>query len=99
MTNVDSLDLEVNINAVCQTGWEVIEEGTMLQKTFRFDDFLEAFMWMTGIAFYAEQVNHHPTWANAFGIVEVTLTTFEAGGLTELDVQMARKMDEAAGHA
>jgi 4a-hydroxytetrahydrobiopterin dehydratase len=52
---------------------------------------------MSRAALYAEKVDHHPEWLNVYGRVEVTLSTHSAGGVTEKDVNMARKMDEWAG--
>ena len=68
-----------------------------LVKSFRFADFNAAFGWMTRVALLADKLDHHPEWSNVYNRVEVLLATHDADGVTELDLQMARFMDEAAG--
>ena len=65
-----------------------------IRRVFRFKDFVEAFGWMSSIAIVAETMNHHPEWRNVWATVEVELSTHDAGGLTELDMKLAAKMDE-----
>jgi 4a-hydroxytetrahydrobiopterin dehydratase len=79
------------------TGWEEVEGRDAIAKTFRFKDFTEAFGWMTKAAIVAEKMNHHPEWSNVYRTVEVTLTTHDAGGVTDLDVKLATRMDALAG--
>lgn len=64
-----------------------------LQREFRFSDFVDAFAFMTRVALIAEAIGHHPDWSNVYNRVLITLTTHDAGGLTDLDVQMARRID------
>ena len=78
-------------------GWQLIEKRDAIAKTFGFGSFVEAFGWMTRVALHAEKLNHHPEWSNVYGTVEVVLTTHDAGGLTERDVTLARRMDRLAG--
>lgn len=85
------------LDALTHSGWDVEEGGAKLTKTFRFKDFPAAFGWMTRLAIVAEKMNHHPEWFNVYNRVEVTLTTHDAGGLTDLDVRLAQAMDSAAG--
>lgn len=66
-------------------------------RTYRFADFNAAFGFMTRAALMADKLDHHPEWFNVYNRVEVTLTTHDADGVTELDVRLARFMDEAAG--
>ena len=66
-------------------------------KTFEFADFVAAFGFMTRVALVAERMNHHPEWFNVYRRVEVKLTTHDAGGITELDFELARVMEAAAG--
>jgi 4a-hydroxytetrahydrobiopterin dehydratase len=65
-------------------------------RQFRFADFNTAFAFMSRVALLAEKMDHHPEWSNVYNRVEVLLTTHDAGGVTDSDVQMARFMDEAA---
>jgi len=76
------------------TGWTVAK--TSAQKTFIFKNFIEAFGWMTSVAIVAEKLDHHPEWSNVYKTVNVTLTTHDTGGLTDLDLKLARKMDALA---
>jgi 4a-hydroxytetrahydrobiopterin dehydratase len=76
-------------------GWELREEK--LHREFRFADFVQAFGFMTKVALVAETMNHHPEWSNVYGRVAVDLTTHDAGGITEKDLELARRMDELAG--
>jgi 4a-hydroxytetrahydrobiopterin dehydratase len=68
-----------------------------IARTFLFADFNQAFAFMTRVALKAEVLDHHPEWRNVYNRVEVVLTTHDAGGVTALDVDMARFMDTAAG--
>lgn len=79
-------------------GWAMHPERDALTKTFVFANFVEAFGWMTRAAIWAEKWNHHPEWANVYKKVEVTLTSHDAGGLTERDTRLAQKLDVLAGH-
>jgi len=80
------------------TGWKMAESKDALEKTFLFKDFNQAFAFMTKVAEDAEDLNHHPEWSNVYRTVKVRLTTHDAGGLTGLDVQLAQRMDKAAGY-
>ncbi len=77
-------------------GWRAVEGREAIAKRFIFRDFSEAFGFMTRVALLAETMNHHPEWSNVYKTVDVTLTTHDAGGLTELDVKLARAMDAIA---
>lgn len=78
-------------------GWELVEGRDALEKTYTFANFVEAFGWMTRAAIVAEKMNHHPEWFNVYKTVRVTLTTHDAGGLSDLDVKLAEAMDRLAG--
>ena len=78
------------------SGWSRASGRGAICKTFKFKDFSAAFGFMTRVALAAEQLNHHPEWLNVWNRVEVTLATHDAGGLTELDLKLARKMDAIA---
>jgi 4a-hydroxytetrahydrobiopterin dehydratase len=77
-------------------GWRYDAEARALAKGFRFRDFSEAFGFMTRSALQAEKMDHHPEWSNVWNKVEVALTTHSAGGVTALDVALARCMDAFA---
>lgn len=76
--------------------WRPVDGRDALQKTFKFKDFNAAFGFMTRVALVAEQMNHHPEWTNVWNKVDVTLSTHDAGGLTELDLKLAAAMDRIA---
>lgn len=80
------------------TGWEEVKDRDAIRKVFLFRNFVEAFGFMSKAAIWAEKMNHHPEWSNVYRTVTVLLTTHDVDGLTELDVQLARKMDELAGY-
>jgi len=68
-----------------------------ITKVFKFEDFAEAFGFMTRIAIIADKMDHHPEWFNVYNRVDVTLTTHDAGGVTHKDVTLAEAMEKAAG--
>ncbi len=75
------------------TGWAMVEGRDAIAKTFEFKNFIEAFGFMTRAAIWAEKWNHHPEWFNVYKTVAITLSTHDAGGLTERDVKLATKLD------
>jgi 4a-hydroxytetrahydrobiopterin dehydratase len=78
-------------------GWSAAEGREAIVKSYRFKDFAQAFAAMTRVALAAEKLDHHPEWFNVYNRLEVTLATHDAGGVTELDVTLAKVFDEAAG--
>ncbi len=74
-------------------GWRELDDRDAIAKEFRFKDFNAAFGWMVRVALIAEQRNHHPEWSNVYNRVAVTLSTHDAGGLTERDIALAEAMD------
>src|SRR5688572_27902622 len=78
-------------------GWSEVSGRDAISKKFVFKDFNEAFGFMSRAALTAEKMDHHPEWFNVYKTVEVTLSTHDAGGLTELDVKLAAAMDKLAG--
>ena len=72
--------------------WRVVDDK--LHKEFVFADFIEAFGFMTRCAIIAEKMNHHPEWFNVYKKVSVDLVTHEAGGLTELDFELAESIED-----
>ena len=63
-----------------------------LESEFKFKTFPEAFSFMTRVAFEAERMDHHPDWSNSYNRVKIELTTHDAGGVTEKDVELARRI-------
>ena len=76
--------------------WTAVDRGRAITRVFTFADFNAAFGFMTRAALVAEKMDHHPDWSNVYKTVTVTLSTHEAGGLTERDIALARAMDRIA---
>ena len=70
-------------------GWVIQDEK--LHKVFQFSSFIEAFGFMTQLALVAESMNHHPEWFNVYNRVVIDLTTHDAGGISNLDFELASK--------
>lgn len=87
-------DAQISERASSFPDW-TLENGKLTRK-FKFKNFVEAFGFMASVALCAEKINHHPEWSNVYNKVNVYLTTHDAGGLTELDFQLAKMIDEAA---
>jgi 4a-hydroxytetrahydrobiopterin dehydratase len=79
-------------------GWSEVKGRDAIAKTFVFKDFNAAFGFMARVALVAEKMDHHPEWRNVYKTVEVTLSTHDADGLTERDVELAEAMDRIAGN-
>ncbi len=78
-------------------GWSEVTGRDAISKKFVFADFNEAFGFMARAALMAEKLDHHPEWFNVYKTVDVTLSTHDAGGVTELDIKLAEAMDKFAG--
>ena len=70
------------------SGWSLVDGK--LHKEFQFEDFIQAFGFMTRAAIHAEKMNHHPEWFNVYNKVKVDLMTHDAGGITENDIKLAK---------
>ena len=90
-------DAERGVELVALPTWSMVAGREAIARRFTFRDFSEAFGFMTRAALVAERMNHHPEWTNVWNRVDVTLTTHDAGGLTHLDIELARALDELAG--
>lgn len=77
--------------------WHEADGGDAITRTFTFADFNEAFGFMTRAALVAEKMDHHPEWTNVYKTVTVTLSSHDAGGVTERDIELAAAMDKIAG--
>ncbi|MDG1152893.1 MAG: 4a-hydroxytetrahydrobiopterin dehydratase [Hyphomicrobiales bacterium] len=75
-------------------GWKKTRGKDSIEKEFIFKDFQSAFAWMTRMALLAEKMDHHPEWFNVYNKVNVTLTTHDAGGITQLDINLAKAMNQ-----
>jgi len=76
-------------------GWSL--DGAAIRREFRFADFSEAFAFMTRVALAAEKADHHPDWSNSWNKVGIGLSTHSEGGVTGLDIALARTIDSLAG--
>jgi 4a-hydroxytetrahydrobiopterin dehydratase len=76
--------------------WRNVPGRDAIARKFEFGNFSEAFAFMTRAALLAEKMDHHPEWSNVYNKVEVTLSTHDAGGVTESDIEMARAMESWA---
>ena len=73
--------------------WDEVSGRDAITRSLRFDDFNAAFGFMARVALKAEQMNHHPEWFNVYNRVDITLSTHDAGGLSALDIELARFID------
>jgi len=89
-------DAERELALASLRGWTLREDGLAISRDFTFKNFSEAFAFMTRVALIAEKQDHHPEWSNVFNRVAITLTTHDAGGLSERDVRVARAIDRLA---
>ena len=98
MSNTDKKDLPLHslkfkINQKTRAMWK--EENNQLKKSFEFKDFIEAFTFMTKVAFAAEKMGHHPNWSNVYNKVDILLFTHEAeDSVTEKDVKLSKEIDK-----
>ena len=81
---------------VTLSDWRMVAGRDAITRPYQFKDFNAAFGFMTRAALIAEKLDHHPEWFNVYNKVDVTLSTHDAGGLTELDIQLAEAMDAIA---
>ena len=79
------------------SGWTRSKDREAIEKTFQFSDFNEAWAFMSRTALKAEKMDHHPEWFNVYNRVEVVMTTHDANGVTNLDVEMATFMNDITG--
>jgi 4a-hydroxytetrahydrobiopterin dehydratase len=85
--------------ALGAAGWGAVDGRDAIRKVYVFRNFVEAWGFMSRAALWAEKLDHHPEWFNVYRTVDVTLSTHDAGGLTELDLKLAAKMDALAAGA
>jgi len=85
------------LSPLYQAGWADEGGRDAITKTYKFANFSAAFGFMTRVALLAEKLDHHPEWSNVYSRVTVTLTTHDAGGLSDLDLTMAVQIEKLAG--
>ena len=73
--------------------WTEIEDRDGIKKSFKFEDFGQAFAFMTRVAMQAEKMDHHPEWSNIYNTVDITLSSHDVGGISERDFKLARFID------
>ena len=93
MEKLNDTQIEDQLKAL--DGWGYNSES--IHKTYTFSDFKAAFSAMTRIAFECEAMNHHPNWENVYNRLTIQLNTHDAGGVTQLDFKLAKKIDEIVG--
>jgi len=93
LTDEDRAD---RLQPLLDNGWAMTVGRDQIEKKFAFANFRMAFGWMTVAGMEAEKMNHHPDWTNVWNKVSVKLTTYSKGGLTDLDVRLAKRMDKLA---
>jgi 4a-hydroxytetrahydrobiopterin dehydratase len=94
MSRARLTDAQITAELATTPGWT--RSGDTLTRSFQFADFVTAFGFMASAALVAERMNHHPDWSNVYRTVNVTLSTHDAGGITSLDVELARAMSSIA---
>jgi 4a-hydroxytetrahydrobiopterin dehydratase len=88
------LDTKTRTSAVKKLkGWKEAKGGEAIAKSFKFENFNEAFGFMTRVALLADKMDHHPEWFNVYNKLDVTLSTHDAGGVTQNDIDMAKAME------
>ena len=88
---------EMNNNrllALTNAGWVIGPGNKDISKEFVFENFIEAFSFMTKVSLLAEKLNHHPEWSNIYKTVNITLTTHDKGGLSELDLELGELIEK-----
>ena len=84
---------------LAETGWAAVPGKDAIRKVWKFRTFSEAWVFMSRAALLAEKADHHPDWTNRYNVVDVTLTTHSARGLTRLDIDLATALDRLAPDA
>ncbi len=87
-------DDEIAVGLEQLSGWT--RSGDHIRAEFRFPNFVRAFSFMTAVALLAEKFDHHPEWSNVYGRVAIELTNHDAGGITELDLHLAARINDVA---
>ena len=97
MTVPQLTDAECDTLLAAHPQWSIAREGKAIERSFTFANFSEAWGFMNRVALLAEAHDHHPEWFNVYNRVEITLTTHDAGGLSERDAVMTAAIDALLG--
>ena len=94
---VEKLSAEARRDALAElSDWGQVEDRDAIEKSFKFKSFSEAWGFMNRVALAAEKLNHHPEWFNVYNRVDILLSTHDCGGLSELDIKLAKRIDTYA---
>ncbi len=85
------VDAEIELALAALPGWN--RDGEAIRRHYKFADFAHAFAFMARVALLAEKADHHPEWSNVYNRVDIRLTTHDAGGLTQRDIDLAHAID------
>lgn len=96
---LSSADRATLLPPLGETGWAAVPGRDAIRKVVKFRNFSEAWGFMSRAALVAEKLNHHPEWKNVYNTVDITLTTHDCDGISQLDLDLAVAMDRIAGAA
>ena len=97
--NIKKLSInEINEALSTMEGWNKLDDQEAIFKKFEFNDFVDAFSFMSQCSVFINEINHHPQWFNVYNRVEITLSTHDINGVSSLDIQLANKMDQIASN-
>ena len=96
MARARSTEDEITAGLAALPGWSRVEGRSAIGKRFTFEDFNQAWGFMSRAALVAEKLDHHPEWTNVWNRVDVTLSTHDAGGLSALDFKLAEALERIA---
>ena len=95
MTKMFTNEMKNNrLLALTSAGWVIGPGNKDISKEFVFENFIEAFSFMTKVSLLAEKLNHHPEWSNIYKTVNITLTTHDKGGLSDLDLELGELIEK-----
>ncbi len=95
---MNATERQEKIEPLIKKGWSLVEGRDAIYKEYIFNDFNEAFGFMTRVAIKSDKMNHHPEWFNVYNKVQITLSTHDAYGLSENDVVLANFIDDVRGN-
>ena len=96
---LNETDRKSHLPPLAETGWAAVPGRDAIRKVWKFRNFSQAWGFMSRAALAAEKLNHHPEWRNVYNVVDVTLTTHDCHGISQLDIDLARAMDKLSPDA